>query len=321
MHPVLFHLPVVNVPIYGYGLMMVFAFLGCQWLAARLARQRGLDPEVFVNATLIALVTGVVGSRMSHVLENWHEFTRPENGLAANVWHMVNIRSGGLTLYGGVILTAPVVIWYFRHKAVPARLAIDIGAPCLALGIAVGRIGCFLNGCCYGAGTTLPWAVTFPYGSNAYVEQFDDSQGEPLNHPVPPRLLTDTGNGFRLMSPTEAATYPALHTTVAAERSNPVHPTQLYSTANSLQIMAIVLAYIAGPHPAGRGLALVLMLDGSTRYLLELLRVEPAVLGPMSLSMVLGLVLFAVGVVLWFVLGPARNRRHSPTAFPGLAAA
>ncbi len=306
MDQILFRLPVLHVPIYGYGLMMVFAFLGCQWLAARLATQRGLDPEVFVNGTLIALVAGVVGSRLSHVLENLRDYTRPDQSVFQNAWAMINIRNGGLTLYGGLILAGPLVLWYFLRKRIPGRAAVDIAAPCVALGIAVGRLGCFLNGCCYGADTNLPWAVRFPYGSNAYVDQLSGTTGEHLNHAVPPALLPD---GTHLVSPDQAKADPALRPIAAAERSNPVHPTQLYSTINSTLIMLLVLAYIAGPHPGGRGLALLLMLEGPTRFVLELLRVEPPVLGPLSLSMVLGILLFVAGVVLWIVLAPPRSSR------------
>ena len=316
MYPKLFDLPLVHIPIYGYGLMMVFAFLGCQWLAARLASQRGLDAEVFVNATLIALVSGVIGSRLSHVLENWHDYTLPNLGLWRNLWDMVNIRSGGLTLYGGLILATPITLWYFVHKAVPAKLALDVAAPCVALGIAIGRLGCFLNGCCYGADTNLPWGVTFPYGSNAYVDQFAGTTGVRLDKPPPPQLLTPTQGGERLVSADEAKADPELRPIAAANRSNPVHPTQLYSTINSTLIMLLVLAYIAGPHPAGRGLALLLLLEGPTRFLLELLRVEPPVLGPMSLSMVLGLLLLAAGAALWFSFGPPRQRSSAHSSPP-----
>jgi phosphatidylglycerol:prolipoprotein diacylglycerol transferase len=317
MYPKLFDLPLVHIPIYGYGLMMVFAFLGCQWLAARLATRRGLDPEVFVNATLIALVSGVAGARLSHVLENWHDYTRPELGMWQNLWDMVNIRSGGLTLYGGLILATPITLWYFVHKGVNAKVALDVAAPCVALGIAIGRLGCFLNGCCYGADTNLAWGVTFPYGSNAYIDQFAGTTGEHLLKPPPPQLFKDTPTGQRLYTADEAKADPELRPIAAANRSNPVHPTQLYSTINALLIMMLVLAYIGGPHPAGRGLALLLMLEGPTRFLLELLRVEPPVLGPMSLSMVLGLGLFVVGIALWFTLAAPRER---PLAFPPLPA-
>jgi phosphatidylglycerol:prolipoprotein diacylglycerol transferase len=314
MYRTLFHLPLLHVPIYGYGLMMVVAFLGCQWLSGRLATARGINPEIFVNGTLIALVAGVAGSRLSHILENLHDYTRPDLHWWQNAWNMLNISNGGLTLYGGLILAAPVVLFYFVSKHVPWRTAMDIAAPCIALGIAVGRIGCFLNGCCYGADTNLPWGVRFPYGSNAYIDQFTGSTGEHLRSPPPPALLTYTESGQRLVAPDVAKADPELAPIAAATRADPVHPTQLYSTFNSLLIMALVLTYIAGPHAPGRGLALLLLLEGPTRFILELLRVEPPVLGPMSLSMVLGLALFAVGVVLWFALGPPRTAPVPSTA-------
>ena len=221
MHQTLFRLPVLGWPIYGYGLMMVVAFLGCQWLAARLAKARGLDPEVFVNATLIALVAGVVGARLSHVLENLHDYTRHDLSVLQNLWNMVNIRSGGLTLYGGLLLAGPVVLYYFIKHRIPGRTAADIGAPCIALGIAIGRIGCFLNGCCYGAGTTLPWGVTFPYGSNAYLEQVYNEHGESLTKPVPPALLTGPLGNQRPMDATARRQRPEQ---AVDRRRQPVQP-------------------------------------------------------------------------------------------------
>ncbi len=289
-----------TITLYGYGLMMVFAFLGCQWLAARLARSKGLDPDIFVNATLIALAAGIVGSRLSHVLENLPDYTRPDRTVAQNLWAMINITSGGLTFYGGLILAAPIVLAYFIYRKVPARLAMDIGAPCIVLGLGIGRLGCYLNGCCYGADTTLPWAARFPYYSNAYVQQFQDGT---LDHSVPPQLLVRTDAGtLRLRTPDEVAARPELKSVAAAERANPVHPAQLYSTITSFLIVAVTLAYFTLPHAGGRCLALMLMMEGPSRFLLEMLRVEKPILGPMSLSMVIGVVLFVVGVVLWFVL-------------------
>jgi len=316
------HLP-FNLPVFGhefvlysYGLMMVLAFLATQWLAARLARSKGIDPEIFVNVALIALISGVVGSRLSHVLENLSDYTRPDLTVWQNLGNMINIRSGGLTFYGGLILAAPIVSAYILWKRVPLRVGMDIVAPCLVLGLAIGRVGCFLNGCCYGAGTTLPWAVQFPFDSSAYVEQFYASNGEQLNHEVPPQLLAETPRGVRLLKPEEIKGKPELEALAAKEKSNPVHPAQLYSTFNALLIMAILLAYFTIPHAPGRVFAMMLMLEGPTRYLLEMLRVEPPVLGPMSLSMVIGLILFAIGVVLWFAFGTSREWRMTPAMQP-----
>jgi phosphatidylglycerol:prolipoprotein diacylglycerol transferase len=322
MHPEVFRLPLLNAPIYAYGLMMVVAFLATQWLSARLGKRLGYDPEIFVNATLIALVTGVIGCRISHVLENLPQYTRSDLSVWQNLFNMINIRSGGLTFYGGLILAFPAVLGYFVYRKVPGRVGMDIGAPCIMLGLAIGRIGCFLNGCCYGATcdvSHIPWAVRFPYYSNAYVEQFYGTTGasERLRHTVPAPLTRRLEDGtLELLAPAQLAGDPQLLALAATEKSNYVHPSQLYSTFSSLLIMAVLLCYFTMRHVPGRVFALMLILEGPTRFLLELLRVEPPVITPlglpMSLSMVLGLVLFAMGVVLWVTLGLANRRRLAP---------
>ena len=96
----------------------------------------------------------------------------------------------------------------------------------------------------------------------------------------------------------------------ATQRSLPVHPAQLYSTFNSLLITGLLLSYFFVPHLNGRVFALMLMLEGPTRFILEMLRVEPPVLGPMSLSMVIGAILLIVGIVLWFVFGLTRDNTY-----------
>ncbi len=320
MYPTIFHLPILHIPIYGYGLMMVLAFLSTQWLASKLARKKGLDPDIFVNVALIALVAGVVGSRISHVLENFSYYTNPSLSAWDNFVNMINIRSGGLTFYGGLILAAPIVLGYLIHKKVPPRLSMDIVAPCVTLGLAVGRIGCFLNGCCYGAPTNLPWAVQFPYGSSAYIEAYDAGKldmppelrvpigGAPGSDRYRPVTNEELSQGFVVTADPEQPRLflpPNAKAVAAAQHAPPVHPAQLYSTFTSLLITAVVLSYFFVPHAAGRGFALMLMLEGPSRFLLEMLRVEPPVLGQMSLSMVIGIVLFLVGVILWFVFGSA----------------
>src|SRR6185369_8927581 len=97
----IFRIPFLDTPIYGYGLMLVIGFLLATQLARFLARRSAMDPEIFVTAGVVALLTGVAGSRISHILENLPEFTR--GTLGENLRHMVNIRSGGLTYYGGFI--------------------------------------------------------------------------------------------------------------------------------------------------------------------------------------------------------------------------
>ena len=316
----IFRIPYFNIPIYGYGVMLVVGFLGAIQLAKFLAKRSGIDPELFVNAGLLALVTGVAGARISHVIENIGYYTNPNRSLWANFFDAINIRSGGLTYYGGFLLAFPSLVLYARYKKVPIRLGMDIVAPCLMIGLGFGRIGCFLNGCCYGATCDLPWAITFPYYSIPYREEVDEHKITP-----PEELLRQTASGrIDVLSPAEIRQHavdlpPDIESTASSQRSLPLHPAQLYSSFTAFLIAAMILCYYTLPHAPGRAFALMMMVEGLTRYLLELLRVEPPVIGTFSLSMILGLALLAVGVVLWLTFG-ALDREPKQDNWAAMAA-
>src|SRR5262245_1049546 len=319
MLQVLFRIPWLGWPIYSYGLMMVIGFVCAIQLAKFLAKRSGLDPELFVNAGLLALVTGVLGARLSHVLENIGQYTYVTANRTAwdNFIDAVNIRSGGLTYYGGFLLAFPTLVIYAVKKKIPLRPGMDIVAPCIVIGLGFGRIGCFLNGCCYGDRCDLPWAVTFPYHSFAYEEEVAHGRIGPPDELLvrrpdgKHRLLTrdelrsghlqDLDPVTRLPIPIEDLA--AARQAAALARSEPLHPAQLYSTFTAFLIAAIVLCYFTLHHAPGRAFALMLMLEGVTRYILELLRVEPPVWGHFSLSMLIGLGLAVLGAVLWVVFG------------------
>ncbi|HEY7088290.1 MAG TPA: prolipoprotein diacylglyceryl transferase [Tepidisphaeraceae bacterium] len=315
----LFRIPVLNLPIYSYGLMMVIGFLCAIQLAKYLAKRCGIDPELFVNAGLIALITGVLGARLSHVIENIGQYTTitPTRSAWDNFIDAINIRSGGLTYYGGFLLAFPSLVFYAIRNKIPLRLGMDIVAPCIVIGLGFGRIGCFLNGCCYGDRCNQEWAVTFPYHSFAYEEEFAHGHITP-----PPELLVKRTDGEnRLLSREELRTgirtdrdpvtnlpmavenLDRARELAAIERSEPLHPAQLYSAFTAFLIAGIALCFFTLPHAPGRAFALVLMLEGSSRFILELLRVEPPVLGPFSLSMLIGLGVAALGAILWIVFG------------------
>jgi phosphatidylglycerol:prolipoprotein diacylglycerol transferase len=324
MHQILFRLPIFNLPIYSYGLMMVIGFLAAIQLAKFLARRSGLDPEFFINAGLIALIAGVVGARLSHVIENIHQYTDPHRSIWANFLDAINIRAGGLTYYGGFLLCFPALIFYAWKKKIPLRLGMDIVAPCIVIGLGFGRIGCFLNGCCYGAVCEAPWAVQFPYHSIAYEDEFYENQVMP-----PPQLIvpSDDGTRGRLVTPEEIhagilaersesglpiPVDPAAAQLASAEKTLPLHPAQLYSSFTAFLIAAIVLCYFTLPHIPGRAFALMMMLEGTTRFILELLRVEPPVIGNFSLSMILGIVVATLGLILWFAFAIGSQPRLKP---------
>ena len=156
MHPILFRFH--GLTLHSYGLLLAIAFLvGIQLFVARGVR-RGLPEDRLHNVSLLLLVLSVVGGRGLFVLTHWSDYARDPLG-AFRLWE------GGLILYGGYFLAIAGGIAYLRRARVPVWRVADAIAPSAALGIAIGRLGCFLNGCCFGLPTKLPWGVHFPPGS------------------------------------------------------------------------------------------------------------------------------------------------------------
>ncbi len=141
--------------IRSYGVMLVVAFwLGIE-LSARTAKRRGLDANRILDMGLVVLVASLVGSRLLYVITHFSEYQQDRIGIF-RVWE------GGLTFYGGLIAGIGFGMAYLWRKGLPVLEVADIVAPQIALGIAIARIGCFLNGCCFGKESTLPWACVFP---------------------------------------------------------------------------------------------------------------------------------------------------------------
>jgi phosphatidylglycerol:prolipoprotein diacylglycerol transferase len=141
--------------LYSFGLMVILGFGTGMWLAARLARRRGLPGDAFVDAAVIILFASVAGARLLFVLLNWKEYSQHLSEVAA-LWR------GGMSFHGGVIAGVAAGVFYMRRHKIPVLAMADAAAPGIALGYAIGRVGCFLNGCCYGGPTDLPWGVHFP---------------------------------------------------------------------------------------------------------------------------------------------------------------
>ena len=211
-----------------------------------------MNPDHFVDAALIAMATGVIGARLCHVLENIHEYTRSDLTLAQNLHNIVNTREGGLTFYGGFLLATPCCIAYGLWRKAKILVGMDIVAPVVMIGLGFGRIGCFLNGCCYGAQCDLPWAVRFPYYSNAYLDQY--AAGKMI---VPADLRSTVGTPLNpdVLSP---SSIPRLRLATAL----PVHPTQLYSSFTAFLLAVLLIVYLGLPHFDGRVFALMLILEG-----------------------------------------------------------
>jgi phosphatidylglycerol:prolipoprotein diacylglycerol transferase len=143
--------------LYSFGLMVILGFGAAVWLAVRLARERGLDGDALLDSAMVILFASIIGARLLFVLLNWGEYSRQMLEVAA-IWR------GGMSFHGGVIAGVLAGVLFLLRRRQPVAAMADAAAPALALGYAIGRVGCFLNGCCYGAPTQLPWGVHFPGG-------------------------------------------------------------------------------------------------------------------------------------------------------------
>lgn len=141
--------------LYSFGLMVILGFGAGMWLASRLARRRGLPGDAFLDAAVVILFASVAGARVLFVLLNWKEYSHQLGEIAA-LWR------GGMSFHGGVVAGIAAGVIYMRRHRIPVLAMADAAAPGIALGYAIGRLGCFLNGCCYGCPTSLPWGVHFP---------------------------------------------------------------------------------------------------------------------------------------------------------------
>ncbi|MGQ9456265.1 MAG: prolipoprotein diacylglyceryl transferase [Armatimonadota bacterium] len=150
MHPILFY--IFGIPIRAYGLMLVVGFLLGVYRASRVAKANNIPSERIWDLGLVVLVSGIFGARMVYILLN------PANESFAEFFKLWN---GGLSFHGGMSF-AILAGWIFLKRVkIPFWTVADIAAPSAAIGYAVARIGCFLNGCCYGAPTSLFWGTRF----------------------------------------------------------------------------------------------------------------------------------------------------------------
>lgn len=248
-----------------YGVVVALAFLAAGALAARGFRERELDGDEAWNLLWYALVGGFVGAKLYYAALHGPDALLSRSGM---VW------------YGGLIGGALAVSWGIRRRGLPFRPTLDVFAPALALGHAIGHIACFFSGDSYGVPSDLPWAVAFPRGA-------------------PP---STAGNLRNLFGVDVAASIPddALLT---------VHPTMLYSALALLLIAGFLLWYGKRSGPPGRLFGLYLVLAGLERFSIEFLRAkDDRLLWGMTTAQAIAAVLFVVGCALLWSWRRGRTR-------------
>ena len=331
MHPELFEIPFIHLTVRSFGLMMVIGFLLGFFLIGRLGRKISSNPQLITNLALYCLIAGVVGARVFYVVHHFDQLQNPWTSMFA-VWQ------GGLEFYGGVIFAIPVIVLYSRHHKLPIRPYLDIVAIALMLGLSFGRMGCFLNGCCFGKPTELPWAVRFPYDSFAYFSQINANPER--NRPDPQLKLPH--DEYSIYVNTTGRSYPKAFEELTEEqkfevtkgkyRTLHIHPTQLYSSANAaLLCLLLYLFWRISQRAAGSGntrmlfprpgqtFALAFILYGITRFLIEYLRDDNpfeyawwAVYKGGTVSQNLSIYLVILGVVLMAVFEIMKSSALGP---------
>jgi phosphatidylglycerol:prolipoprotein diacylglycerol transferase len=155
MHPVLLRIGPIN--LYTYGALLAVAFLMGIYLAMRAAEREGIETEFVADLGILVMLSAIVGARLFYVV-----FYDLQNTLE-NPGQLFKLQQTGLVFYGGLIFAVGAGIVFSKLKGVSIPVVMDIAAPSIALGQSIGRIGCFMSGCCYGAPTWASWAVKFPH--------------------------------------------------------------------------------------------------------------------------------------------------------------
>ena len=190
MFPQLFHIGSFFLPTYGF-LVATGVLLGL-WISVRNSERLGYDGDKAWNLGILVVLCGIVGAKILYVINDWSTY----KSNPGEIFSIATLQAGGV-FSGGLIAAFVAAAWYVRKNHMPALGTCDAFAPGLALGHAIGRIGCFAAGCCYGKPTHHWWGVTF---KNPLAAQIT---GTPLGTPLEPTQLLESAvelaNFFFLM--------------------------------------------------------------------------------------------------------------------------
>jgi phosphatidylglycerol:prolipoprotein diacylglycerol transferase len=295
--------------IRGYGVMLLLAVVAAVALAARQAYRMGLDPEIIFSLAITVFVGGIIGARLFFVVQYWDRFQR-ETPLAT-LAEILKVTEGGLVVYGSFLGALVAGGWFLVRRGLPVLALADLVAPSMMLGLSIGRIGCLLNGCCYGGPCEHRWlAVTFPKDSPPYEQQRAEGElhgfrltgregaGVTIAEVLPGSAAEAAGltAGTKVRAidggPTESlevahARLAKSDATVVLDtdrgpiriamadfppRSRPVHPAQLYASVNAALLAWLLWAFYPFRRRDGEVFAWLLLLHPLARFLEEAIR-------------------------------------------------
>jgi phosphatidylglycerol:prolipoprotein diacylglycerol transferase len=295
MKQILFEIEGTGIRLYGFGVMFCIAMLASMYLAALRARRYRLDPDNVLDLAFWVFIGGLIGARLFFVIQYRANFR--------SFWEIFEIWKGGIVLYGGVIGGSLGGMIYWWRRRFPLLAMWDLVAPSIALGIALGRIGCFLNGCCYGDRCDAPWAVSFPVESIPWWDQ--------VREELPPQFAGIPLDRIPIEQIEQTLTeHPELR-----GGSYHIHPTQLYSAIDGFVLLILLLAFAPVRRRDGEVIALLMLAYPIDRFLIEQLRNDEKVAAfGMTISQGISVLILAVGVLLWAWLLTRPAKRWSDQA-------
>lgn len=272
MRPVIFEF--FGLPIHGYGLMIVLGYLLTVYMGTRIVRRWGLA-DIFYDLSILMLLSGILGGRtMFYILNYSTDFQGRSPFAFFAIWE------GGLVLYGGVTAGCLGGLAYMKWKKLSVLDYMDVAGIVAPIGLAFGRLGCFMNGCCFGrvCSESYPLGIHFPEDSPPWFHQFHMG-------------LLERG-----------------------EMMEAVHPAQLYQAGHDFLLFFLLLLYVGrGYAPRGAGMPLLWLLYGIGRFFIEGLRDDtPLTLTGLTVSQNYSLVVVLVfGALLGWIYSRSSDNRST----------
>lgn len=304
MIPVLFRIPAFKlfgtqigpITINSFGLMLGLSALVGSYILGRELPKRKINPQIAGTVTVVGLLTGIIGAKILHLIENWEMFVAKP---------LTAFSPSGLTWYGGFALGILSVILYVKSKGIPVLRFLDALGVALVVAYGVGRIGCHLAGDGdYGVPTTLPWGTIYAQGtakpSEMLQEFFDRNPDE-----------------------REFWKYDSLRTILAGvddlgrpyfkfDELTPCHPTPVYELLLGIIGYAFLITLWRPGFPDGALFMVYLLIASVFRFTVEFLRLQPKLVLGLSEAQLIGIGLFFFGVIgLLLITSQERSKNTS----------
>lgn len=274
MRRILFEIPLPflhkGFPVYSYGFMLMVAFFVAIAIARWRAGKEAIDPNKITDLGIYLVCAGILGARVFYVIQYFENYRD-------NLFSIFKVYEGGLVYYGGLFAAVATLFVFARKHRLSFLKILDIVTPSTILGLGFGRIGCFLNGCCFGkVAPHVPWAIQFPRtmdktgiidGSPAFLHQYE--------------------LGLVQLSDTHAL---------------PIHPTQLYSFLADVALFFILSVFFGRRKRNGEVFLLFGIGYPIIRFCMELLRNDtPLFFNLFSIAQIISIPMFVISASLFVI--------------------